>query len=63
MRFSYSPAVSQLQSTAVQAEEDALNSSHLPVAYLGGKEDLAMVQRNPIRFLFTHLIIRGWDKL
>lgn len=58
----YSPAVSELESTAVQVEKKALSSSHLLAAYLGGKEQLAMLQRTFIRFLFAHLSIRGWGQ-
>lgn len=59
---SYSPALSELQSTAVRVEKGALSSSHLLVVYLGGKGHLAMLQRTLIGFLLAHLSIRGWGQ-
>lgn len=58
----YSPSVSELQSIAVHIEKEALSSSHLLVAHLGGREHLAMLQRALIRYLFAHLPIRGWGQ-
>lgn len=58
----YSPSVSELQSIAVHVEKEALSSSHLLVAHLGGREHLAMLQRALIRYLFAHLPIRGWGQ-
>lgn len=60
MRFSYSCTVLQYQNAAAQAEKEPLSSSHVLVAYLGGKEHLAMLQRTLARFLSPHLSIRGW---
>lgn len=58
----YRPSVSELQSIAVHVEKEALSSSHLLVAHLGGREHLAMLQRALIRYLFAHLPIRGWGQ-
>lgn len=57
--FSYNPAASALQNTAVQVEKEALSSSHQLVAPLGVEEHLAVLQRTCSGFPVTHLSVRS----
>lgn len=59
-RFSYSCTVLQYHSAAAQAGKETPSFSHVLVAYLRGKEHLAVLQRTLARFLSSHLSIRGW---
>lgn len=58
MRFSYSCRVLQYHSSA--AEKEALSFSHVLVAYLRGKEHLAVLQKTLTQLLSSHPSIRGW---